>query len=451
MKRNRFGTLFTKKWRRLALLAVAVLLPVAAFGKGSIVSSPHNLSAGAAAQGGFGKSGVAFSEEERICIFCHTPHNAAPMTPLWSHELSTADYTPYDSSTLHERPGPGWAPTGASRLCLSCHDGTVAIGRFVSSPIKYCPVHDWPGQPEHDLSDDHPISFSYLDALAGSAELAPIGSLPAAINLQWDDYVQCTACHDPHNNEFGNFLVMNNSDPTKPGYAPGSPLCVSCHKNTGWEFSTHNPALTPDLANGCMNCHTVHAAPGPVRLLNAAKESDTCYLTCHNSATSPASNVKPVFDQSYRHPVGTVFDSPHDEGEERTPLPAVNYHVECVDCHNPHQANHANVPVSLSSPPLITGRLKGVTGIDRNTRAIVVAKAEYEVCFRCHSGPNADKFLSLNKPNRMIDNPDQIGRFDRMNTTSFHPVTAQRLGTGASLLTGGNADFHADDLLFRLP
>ena len=436
MKRKQFRTLFKKIWCQLALIAVVVLVPAAVFGKGSIISSPHNLSAGAAALGGLGKSGVAFSEEERICIFCHTPHNATSDTPLWSHELSNAEYTPYESSTLHEKPGPGWAPTGASRLCLSCHDGTVAIGKFVGSSINAARFMTGRANLKHDLSDDHPISFSYLDAFAAAAELAPIPSLPASIKLQWEDYMQCTSCHDPHDNENGNFLVMNNTDPTKPGYAPGSPLCVTCHKNTGWEFSTHNPALTPGLPNGCMNCHTVHAAPGPKRLLTAPKESDTCYLNCHNNATASTSNVKSAFDQLYRHPVGTLFDPPHDEGEERTALPAVNYHVECVDCHNPHQVNHANVPVSLSSPPLITGRLKGVTGIDRNTRAIVVAVAEYEVCFRCHSGVStAKEFLSINKPNRIIDNPDQISRFDRGNTTSAHPVTASRLGKGASLLT----------------
>lgn len=430
MKRNRFGTLFTKKRGQLALFAVAALFPVAAFCKGSIISSPHNLSAGAAALGG-----VAFSEEERICIFCHTPHNAISEIPLWSHELSIADYTPYDSSTLHDKPGPGWAPSGASRLCLSCHDGTVAIGKFVGSSITTARFMTGRANLRHDLSDDHPISFSYLDAFAAAAELAPIPSLPASIKLQWEDYMQCTSCHDPHDNENGNFLVINNGDPAKPGYVPGSPLCVTCHKNSGWEFSTHNPSLTPGLPNGCMNCHTVHAAPGPVRLLTAPKESDTCYATCHNGTVSRGADVATVFRKTYRHPVELPFKPPHDEGEEKTQLPAANYHVECVDCHNPHQANNNNVPVSLSSPPLITGRLKGVTGINPNTRAIVVAKAEYEVCFRCHSGTNADKFLSINKPNRMIGNPDQIGRFDLYNTTSFHPVTFKIPGAkGASLI-----------------
>ncbi|NIR43522.1 MAG: cytochrome C, partial [Gemmatimonadetes bacterium] len=62
--------------------------------------------------------------EERVCIFCHTPHHASEVTPLWSRFLSVASYTPYNSSTLKVSAAPG-QPTGVSRLCLSCHDGTI--------------------------------------------------------------------------------------------------------------------------------------------------------------------------------------------------------------------------------------------------------------------------------------------------------------------------------------
>ena len=61
-------------------------------------------------------------------MFCHTPHgaNAAAPTPLWNRELSGATYIPYNSSSI-EAVGIG-QPGGSSKLCLSCHDGTIAIG-----------------------------------------------------------------------------------------------------------------------------------------------------------------------------------------------------------------------------------------------------------------------------------------------------------------------------------
>jgi hypothetical protein len=107
--------------------------------------------------------------------------------------------------------------------------------------------------------------------------------------------------------------------------------------------------------------------------------------------------------------------------------------VECVDCHNPHQANRTGVP--LSNPPAADGPLRGVTGINRDTLAPGVAQYEYEVCFKCHSGPNAGSFFGIsNTPvKRIITEPDENKRFNRYQTTSFHPVTYQRLGTGASL------------------
>ena len=63
--------------------------------------------------------------ESDVCIFCHTPHHASGDGPLWNHQMSGASYTPYSSSTLKATVG---QPTGSSRLCLSCHDGTVALG-----------------------------------------------------------------------------------------------------------------------------------------------------------------------------------------------------------------------------------------------------------------------------------------------------------------------------------
>ena len=38
-------------------------------------------------------------------------------------------YIPYSSSSLQAKPG---QPTGTSKLCLSCHDGTIALGSVVS-------------------------------------------------------------------------------------------------------------------------------------------------------------------------------------------------------------------------------------------------------------------------------------------------------------------------------
>lgn len=455
MNKGILAAVFKGQGGRIALLVLwcACAAPAAddVFARESIINSPHNLSA----SGGKGKHAVSF-EEVRICVFCHAPHNAKPKLPLWNRDLSEADYTPYESTTLQASPKPD-RPTGASRLCLSCHDGTIALNSYggrVLTGTGGGSGYGWYTQPDEpptanptymptdpvptknpnlqtDLSNDHPISFSYTSGLAAIAQLVPPESLPSQVRLELGEILQCNACHDPHNNEFGNFLVIDNK-------RPGSPLCMACHNNTGWSESSHYPLQTGTDTFGCMNCHYAHNAPAPARLLHSTTEMDNCITTtCHNNGTSPSSaNVQPLFAQAYRHPVA-FYTGDHDENEV---LPAQKTHVECVDCHNPHQANRADVP--LSFPPAVNGPLKGVRGIDKDTLGVKVATAEYEICFKCHSGGNAGNFLGITNtpPNRMIAEPDQRKRLDSYNTTSYHPVTAQRRGTGVSLLGSYQTD-----------
>lgn len=106
---------------------------------GTDSNNPHNFS--------LTSPGVRATSEDEICIFCHTPHRAHMEdsiinAPLWNHELSSETYTVKaqgsawsnalageTSGTLLSSPG---QPDGPSRLCLSCHDGSVSIGAIYS-------------------------------------------------------------------------------------------------------------------------------------------------------------------------------------------------------------------------------------------------------------------------------------------------------------------------------
>ena len=84
---------------------------------GTIVGSAHDFS-------GQGWSGG------QICVPCHTPHKAnitVADAPLWNHALTAATFTLYSSPTLNATLT---QPGGGSKLCFSCHDGTVAINSF---------------------------------------------------------------------------------------------------------------------------------------------------------------------------------------------------------------------------------------------------------------------------------------------------------------------------------
>ena len=147
----------------LLLLPLLLLLPAGLRGD-TILASKHDLSV-------VGPGPIKASSESDVCVFCHTPHRGTGDLPLWNHTLSTATYTPYSSSTTKATIG---QPTGSSKLCLSCHDGTVALGMIAnrSRPIEMRNgVVNLPAGPSNlgtDLSDDHPISFLYDSSLVAA-------------------------------------------------------------------------------------------------------------------------------------------------------------------------------------------------------------------------------------------------------------------------------------------
>lgn len=110
-----------------------------------------------------------------VCVFCHTPHNANPAAPLWNQTLSSAGstYQPYTSTTLTASVG---LPSGGSKLCLSCHDGTIAIGNTINNGKLAMQGVNAQGQLTGasnlgtDLRNDHPISFA---PMTGASILNP--------------------------------------------------------------------------------------------------------------------------------------------------------------------------------------------------------------------------------------------------------------------------------------
>jgi predicted CXXCH cytochrome family protein len=342
-------------------------------------------------------------EEERICIFCHTPHHANEVgeyMPLWSRSLSSVNYTLYSSSTVQAEPD---QPTGASRLCLSCHDGTIAAGmlnggyRPGGNNLGTIPVGVTNLQT--DLSNDHPISFVYDESLAYDGELVNPDSLTGVVRLS-NGRLECTACHDAHLDLVGKFLAMYNDD---------SELCETCHIPSGWADSSHG---NPDVDVKCESCHTAHAAGHPQNLLRSSiiNGEDACLLNCHNSSSAGA-DVATAFGRSSAHPLDAATGV-HDPTED--PLSA-DYHVECADCHNGHVVNSA-----AASTSFIGGRLGGVNGVDAAGSLVDNPTNEYEICYKCHS---SNIFITETAITRQFNERDERERFDAGNP-SYHPVTA---------------------------
>ena len=384
------------------------LLPAA-----GILESKHNLSIS-------GPGPVRSTTEEEICIFCHTPHQARRDVPyLWNRGDTTINYTTYESSTLYANVE---QPSGASKMCLSCHDGTIALGAVLSRPAEIPFAGGLRFMPEGstrlgtDLSDDHPISFTYDENPAAiNGELTLPSSLTGPVKLDKESLLQCTACHDPHEDTYDKFLVMQNNF---------SALCTTCHERTDWNISSHavtqatwdgtgmdpwpRTAYTTVDENACENCHQPHTAGGHARLLNYPLEEDNC-LVCHTGNVA-ATDIENQIIKLYRHGVQDYVEV-HDPAEDFTGL--VPKHVECVDCHNPHRANN-NTAVA----PDVPGVLQGVTGIDESGTPVKEVGFTYEICFKCHADNNVTTSVGISRQNQQINTRLE---FDITNP-SYHPV-----------------------------
>ncbi len=403
---------FSGNRRRNLLAGFAVLGWLAgSLAADSIVTSKHNLSTS-----GTGPIGAA--TESEICIFCHTPHSASTDAPLWNRYSSGAVYTPYDSSTTLATIG---QPTGASKLCLSCHDGTIALG-MVRSRVSEILMSDGSTLPAggsnltSDLSNDHPVSFNYDSQLANaSGELHDPATLSSQIFLE-SGQMQCTSCHDAHDDRYGDFLVIDNS---------ASALCLECHDKAFWNLSTHRTSQktwdqsstdpwphteeTTVASNACENCHRPHSAGNPERLLNFANEEQNCY-TCHNGHVA-ATDIQAEFSKSSTHPI-TQNTWIHDPTEDLVNPPR---HVECADCHNSHGTNDrtANAPVA-------SGALEGVTGVNLSGALADPVQNEFELCFRCHADSTQTGQAHVNRQYVQTNTRLEFGA----TSASFHPVAA---------------------------
>jgi hypothetical protein len=228
----------------IAFVALAlIVLPSQA---GQISGSAHDFST----QAWTGASGTPGSlTGGKICVACHTPHNSNTAVspndaPLWNHATSTATYTLYSTQTFLQRAGGVAQPGGNSKLCLSCHDGSIAVdsfgGTFTNSGSTTISNAN---NLMTDLSNDHPIGVDYSTVRTNdltypdhNTTSVTIGSSPSKTGLMKDlllynGKVECSSCHDVHNTYT---VVPAGATPTTTGMvkmaAAGSTLCLACHK-----------------------------------------------------------------------------------------------------------------------------------------------------------------------------------------------------------------------------
>ncbi len=212
----------TRKRLFLTGLAVATAGLVSLAGANKALASPHS---------------------DYGCVSCHVPHGSAgdqTQVPLWNPAQTSTSLTGYFNDKGGFSHGETFgAPTGASVLCLSCHDGSYS---HVTTDHTFGPSGGMGA-----LTQTHPISFKYdatLYAAAiasdGSHELVDPSTLTRGI-LDGNGEMQCTSCHDPHSSEAA--PIVNTTDNSTTDY------------RLRWTYDNINSTGSKTTAAFCRHCH----------------------------------------------------------------------------------------------------------------------------------------------------------------------------------------------------
>lgn len=285
------------------LLAGLIVLLIAATARAQAPGDAlgvHNLGPGS-------KSPVKGARTD-ACAYCHAPHSGLNMG-LWNQKLTTQSYTMYKSNT-EKNVGVKPVLGSDSNMCLSCHDGSVAVGSTVaygqvmtSGSMNILDVFS-----STKMQSSHPFSLTpplkdNIHLAASLASNSKTADSTGAVKLI-NGSVECTSCHNPHVQARDlvsqNFLVKDGSS---------GQLCLACHdpaRSVGgqvnpladWATSAHATSAnkitsSPEVlgsyttvgTDACISCHTPHNA-GSGRACCAART---------NRPASPATTAPPTW------------------------------------------------------------------------------------------------------------------------------------------------------------
>lgn len=243
------------------LLLLTFFLAIHSYAFAGVLNSPHDI----AAQ----KYTIAGREDEKknVCNYCHVPHKAKGAR-LW----------PTAPPSLK-----GWGKVGP--LCYSCHDGVAIVSPEVDA----------------SLTAFNPRSHGLDKGMFPEGDDMTSSELPYATGGSENNNIECSTCHNPHDNVNRPFLRV-----------PISVLCEKCHQhreNSGYGI------------NNVEGTHPVHKQP--VDEVEGASPIDV------------QPDFKIEFPQTYPSENGKYTEGVHwtlgghlSEGHDGT--------MECITCHTVH-------------------------------------------------------------------------------------------------------------------
>lgn len=222
-----------KKWLGILALTLIVAWSTAPPVMAQLQGSVHDFTLETGPQADF-KGTV--SGQPRLCTTCHSPHNTGSPQLLWNHTLSSNALTfGSNAATLAGTALPtnikDWR--GTTKNCLSCHDGSVAVGDLIHGT-------DWGTNkitdpekiiaPSGNLSGNHPVALPYpyitnavYNAITSKANPSTYVSAPTDVKIYeftaGEKGVECGSCHEVHRQNTSGPLLRRGS----------TNLCLRCH------------------------------------------------------------------------------------------------------------------------------------------------------------------------------------------------------------------------------
>jgi predicted CXXCH cytochrome family protein len=336
--------------------------------KRSVLLSKHNL-AGASDRSKLQQSPtVKAGLDQGVCGSCHRAHNGQGpvMTPMKQRNKQS-----YIQS-----------------ICTTCHEAGGLAGKKTTG--------------EHS----HPL-LRNLSNVGGKTSL-PLFNEPG--QRLTNGRVDCATCHNPHQWDPTNALSNAGRDTKIDGdartsflrkpAAPGSDLCVDCHRNKGPVRGTdHDLRVTASQATNqqgrnvaqtgvCGQCHSVHNANAGLMLWARKTQPGldpqmALCLSCHTEGGAAEAKIP---DQIMRpHNILLWSNQMRAPANEQSSLPYVPVfnsrgnrasvgRLRCASCHNPHVWD-------ADSPQ--EGKGKNIEGNVTNS-FLRNASSSHIICADCH-------------------------------------------------------------------
>ena len=278
---------------------IQTLDPSANDGGAGIVGSSHDLSnvghGLGAGVGGTTASGQAalyvgnMDRQSRICVYCHHPHNAdsagtgnnnggvsgtkqgiGSYSPLWNRNLSTRAFAAYNNGAMmnestsvtgsdkrHVLNAGSNVLSGVSLLCMSCHDGVVAMNAYSQTTGSSEGKGNLTGVTtgitstagfKSDMNNHHPMGFVYATVQAKDKEIAA----PTTVMVPSDADISSA---DPNRILTGTTTI---GDLLYGSPAGATFECVTCHDVHNTANATHAERFlwrSNNQSNFCLTCH----------------------------------------------------------------------------------------------------------------------------------------------------------------------------------------------------